>query len=90
LVRHKKFWTGTVCNNLLFWHKLFGPAQNNLGLVEGQGINIKSSESDRKGLTLKINEMFTTWFHEKQNNNHVISRMFYSIKMSQVAFKVGF
>ena len=28
-------------NNFLVWHKEFGPAQNILGPVKGQGINVK-------------------------------------------------
>ena len=30
-------------NNFLVWHKKFGPAQNILGPVKGQGISVKTS-----------------------------------------------
>ena len=40
------FWSGTIClwlaqcvNKFLVWHKKFGPAQNILGPVKGQGIS---------------------------------------------------
>ena len=37
LVCYKMFVTATIC---MFWHKKFGPAQNILGPVKGQGITL--------------------------------------------------
>ena len=34
----KCLWLPQYVNKCLVWHKIFGPAQNILGLVEGQGI----------------------------------------------------
>ena len=38
-VWHKMFVTTTICKKKLVWHKKFGPVQNILGPVKGQGIN---------------------------------------------------
>ena len=36
-------------NQFLVWHKKFGPAQNILGTVEGQGISVRRLHQNRNG-----------------------------------------
>jgi hypothetical protein len=43
-VWHKMFITATITHKFLVWHKTFGPAQNVLGPVKGQGITILKLE----------------------------------------------
>ena len=40
LCRHKSFWRGAKCSQILGWLKKLGPAQNILGPVKGQGIRL--------------------------------------------------
>ena len=41
---HKMFVTATICKKKLVWHKKFGPSQNILGPVKGQGIRCQINE----------------------------------------------
>ena len=40
LCRQKSFWRGTKCSQILWLAQKFGPAQNVLGPVKGQGIRL--------------------------------------------------
>ena len=83
LCRHKNwiyymkiiFWSGTknlglvqYVNQYLAWHKKFGPAQNVLGLVKGQGINHFDSYSlCRNGeLDYNFKRFDLVWIHYGQ------------------------
>jgi hypothetical protein len=45
MCQHKSFLRGAKCSQIFGWLKTFGPAQNILGPVKGQGIGIKKGEN---------------------------------------------
>ena len=55
----KFWWLPQYINKFLVWHKKFGPAQNILGPVKGQGINFLKIKFIYSEKATKIDEILT-------------------------------